>query len=159
MGRQVFGALAVAFGAMVVVGLGAGDAKAQSRSTFQDSCSEIRYATDDVGTPAIAATCLRADGVTQNQSMVAIRGISNNEGRLVGGPGVSSFQTSCRRMRVEVQGEHVVLLASCYRSNGQRVDASARLYDIENNDGNLRHRVAGNDTLVTSGGGRPRESF
>lgn len=120
---------------------------AQQPSNFQNSCQNIRYGTDTRGTPVIQASCRTKNGSVV-ESAVAIRGFHNSEGRISAGAGTSSFQNSCRNMKIAMREGHVWLDASCRTTDGQYVDSSAKIYDISNEDGTLRHRVPGNDTIV-----------
>ena len=94
------------------------------------------------------ASCLKADGKTRVNTAAALRGFENKEGRLSAGPGLSSFQKTCKDMNVEVKGEHVHLTAMCKKTSGEWVPTSTIVYDVENIDGNMRHKVAGNDKVV-----------
>jgi len=128
--------------------LSSATAFAQSASTFQKSCENIRYGVDKQGTPVALASCLKADGKTRVETAVALRGFHNMEGRLTAGAGVSTFQKTCKDMKVGFSEGQVRVNAMCKKTSGEWVSASAILYDVNNIDGQLRHRVAGNDKVV-----------
>jgi hypothetical protein len=142
--RAMFASSAIA----VVAGLMSASVFAQSASTFQDSCENIRYGVDKRGMPIALANCLKADGQTPNETAVALRGFHNNEGRLTAGAGASSFQQSCQEIQVNVRDGHVRIDASCQKSSGEWVSTSTILYDVHNNDGQLQHKVRGNDEVA-----------
>lgn len=133
---------------VISAGLSSMPAFAQTASTFQKSCNDIKYGVDKEGTPVVMASCLKKDGKTRQQTAAALRGFSNNEGRLTAGPGVSTFQKTCKDMKVETKDAHVHVSATCKKTSGEWVPASTILYDVNNIDGELRHRVAGNDKVV-----------
>ena len=139
--------LSVCISALVVAGASV-PVHAQSASTFQKTCDNIRYGVDKAGTPIVQAACLKADGKTRVESAAALRGFQNKEGRLTAGAGLSSFQKSCSDMKMEVRDGHVHLKANCKKSSGEPVPTSTILYDVSNNDGVLKHKVAGNDKVV-----------
>ena len=137
--------LTMMFGLMMIF---SGSASAQSPSTFQKTCNDIKYGVDSKGTPVVQASCLKNDGRTRVTSYAALRGFHNKEGKLYAGPGVSTFQKTCRDSSMEVKGEHVYLMSTCAKTNGEQVKTSTILYDVNNIDGQLQHRVRGNDTVV-----------
>ena len=96
--------LTMVFGLMMVF---SGSASAQSPSTFQKTCEDIKYGVDSKGTPVVQASCLEADGETRVTSYVALRGFHNKEGRLTAGPGLSTFQKTCRNSYMEVKGQQI----------------------------------------------------
>lgn len=135
---------AVAFAAV----LGSTTVFAEQPSTFQKSCNNIKYGTDKEGTPIVMASCLKVDGKTRVNTAAALRGFQNKEGSLTPAPGVSSFQKTCKDMKVEVKGDQVLLIATCKKTSGEWAGTSTFVYDIENIDGNMRHKVPGNDKVV-----------
>lgn len=137
--------LTMVFGLVMVF---SGSASAQSPSTFQKTCKDIKYGVDSKGTPVVQASCLKKDGKTRVTSYAALRGFHNNEGRLTAGAGLSTFQKTCRDSSMEVKGQHVYLMSTCAKTNGEVVKTSTILYDVNNIDGQLQHRVRGNDTVV-----------
>ena len=100
------------------------------------------------GTPIVQAGCQKADGKTRVESAAALRGFHNMEGRLSAGAGVSSFQKTCVGMKMEVRDGNVHLNANCRKTSGESVPTSTILYDVHNMDGQLKHKVAGNDRRV-----------
>lgn len=129
-------------------GFSSAPAFAQSASTFQKTCNNIKYGVDKEKTPVVMASCLKKDNKTRQETAAAIRGFSNNEGRLTAGAGVSTFQKTCKDMKVEARDDHVHLTATCKKTSGEWVPTSTILYDVDNIDGKLRHRVPGNDKVV-----------
>lgn len=123
-------------------------ASAQSASTFQQSCNNIKYGVDKAGTPIVLASCLKADSKTRVETAAALRGFENKDGRLTAGPGPSTFQKTCKDMKVEPRDGHIRLDATCQKTSGQWVKTSTILYDVNNKDGQLHHRVPGNDKVV-----------
>ena len=115
-------------------------ASAQQRSSFQDSCSNIRY-TEDGGNAMIAADCRRSNG-SVNAATVVIKGIDNTEGKLThtAGNNPSSFQRSCQNMSIQMGGPSgVMLMGSCRTSQGNYLDASTQIWDVHNMEGELKY--------------------
>ena len=137
--------LTMVFGLVMVF---SGSASAQSPSTFQKTCKDIKYGVDSKGTPVVQASCLKANGQSSVTSYAALRGFHNFEGRLTAGPGLGTFQKTCRDSSFEVKGQHVYLKSTCAKTNGEEVETSTILYDVHNKDGQLQHRVSGNDKVV-----------
>lgn len=137
--------LTMVFGLVMVF---SGSASAQSPSTFQKTCKDIKYGVDSKGTPVVQASCLKADGKSSVTSYAALRSFHNFEGRLTAGAGFATFQKTCRDSSIEVKGQHVYLKSTCAKTNGEEVETSTILYDVHNKDGQLQHRVSGNDKVV-----------
>jgi len=115
-------------------------ANAQTRSTFQDSCSKIRYGVKN-GNAMIYADCRRSNG-SVNAASVVIKGIDNQEGRLshTAGNNPSTFQGSCRNMSIALAGPSgVELRGSCRTSQGNYVNTTTAIWDVNNIDGNLKY--------------------
>lgn len=116
-------------------------ASAQQASSFQKSCTNVRYAQQG-GQAMIVADCRRKNGSMMSSS-VAIRGIDNTEGDLThtAGPrNPSTFQRSCRNMSIRMGGPSGVQLAgSCRTSQGKYLNATTEIWDIVNNDGKLQY--------------------
>ena len=137
--------LTMVFGLVMVF---SGSASAQSPSTFQKTCKDLKYGVDSKGTPVVQASCLKANGQSSVTSYAALRGFHNFEGRLTAGPGFGTFQKTCRNSSFEVKGQHVYLKSTCAKTNGEEVATSTVLYDVHNKDGQLQHRVSGHDKVV-----------
>jgi hypothetical protein len=113
----------------------------RGRSTFQDSCTDIR-----VGGATLTAQCRREDNSYSNTS-IFLRGIINDNGRLQYGRGggddsvnppsdnFASFQDSCRNIRVSV----TTLSAQCRSENGRWRDSTVEIRGITNVNGNLEY--------------------
>ncbi len=115
-------------------------ANAQSRSTFQDSCSNIRYGEAN-GNAMIYADCRRRNQ-SVNATSVVIKGIDNIEGRLshTAGNNPSTFQRSCRNMSIALAGRSgVELRGSCRTSQGNYLNTTTAIWDVNNIDGNLKY--------------------
>lgn len=110
---------------------------AHAASGFQNTCSNISFAYDS-GYATLKATCLRADG-TAEQSSLALVGISNQNGILTVGQGVSTFQKSCGNIQINATLSSVTLTAICRNSSGYSVNASVPLNNIGNNNGMLTY--------------------
>lgn len=106
-------------------------AQAQSPSTFQESCRDIRA--DGV---MLSALCRRIDG-SWNPSRIPIRGIENIDGvlRFTGAPH-STYAATC----TDIRASGAVLLASCRRVNGTWSRTSVLIPSIENINGVLRYQ-------------------
>jgi hypothetical protein len=115
-------------------------ASAQTPSTFQDSCSNIRYG-EEGGNAMIYADCRRSDG-SVNAASVVIKGIDNKEGRLshTAGNNPSTFQRTCQNMSLALAGPSgVELRGSCQTSQGNYVDTTTAIWDVNNIEGNLQY--------------------
>lgn len=123
--------------ALVLIAAAVVGVSAQEKSSFQFTCSNIdfAYAGSDA---ALVAVCLRRDG-TPNKTKVLIKGIGNQDGKLVQGGGASSFQKSCGNIQVEVDGPYVTLSALCRTISGSFNETSIPLDGISNQDGNLAY--------------------
>ncbi len=120
--------------ACLLAGLAATPAVAEN--TFQNTCSEIRFAYSG-NNPALQAVCLRVDG-TPNATSLVLEGIHNENGRLVRGTGQSTFQKSCGNIRILVDnGPNVTLSALCRMSNGSTNPTSLELHNVANHFGRL----------------------
>jgi CVNH domain len=109
----------------------AGHARAQSASSFQQSCNNIR-----VTGSTLSASCRRVDGSFNNTSIL-LKGIANNNGVLqVTGTGQSSFQDSCTD--ISVAGS--TLSANCRKIDGSFNGTSILIPGIANNNGVLVHQ-------------------
>ena len=116
---------------VVVLCFDAPSVRAQSASTFQNSCSNMSV-TGDV----LKADCRTING-SYNQTSIAIRGIENIDGTLkVTGAGASSYQLTCQN--IGVVGD--VLSASCQRINGSSQFSSLTLPGIANINGVLTYQ-------------------
>jgi hypothetical protein len=106
----------------------AGNARAQSASSFQQSCNNIQ-----VSGSTLSASCRRVDGSFNNTSIL-LRGIANNNGVLqFAGSGQSSFQDSCSD--ISVAGS--TLSANCRKMDGSFNRTSILIPGIANNNGVL----------------------
>jgi len=108
-------------------------AAAQSASTFQNSCVHI-FASGDI----LSADCRGQNGVFTRTS-IEIPGIANIDGVLQFTGDRSSFQNSCRNIRVD--GD--VLSALCRRGDGAYSPSSIEIPDIVNIDGVLQYAESG----------------
>ena len=109
----------------------AGYARAQSASSFQQSCNNIQLSGS-----TLSASCRRVDGSFNNTSIL-ITGIANNDGRLqFTGTGQSSFQDSCSD--ISVAGS--TLSANCRKMDGSFNRTSILIPGIANNNGVLVHQ-------------------
>jgi CVNH domain len=108
-----------------------------AENTFQNTCSEIRFAYDG-NNATIKAVCLRANG-TANPTSLTLQGISNQNGKLTQGTGASTFQQSCGNIQILVNnGPNATLSALCRTTSGSSVATSLSLNNISNNNGNLQ---------------------
>lgn len=105
-------------------------------STFQNTCSEIRFAYSG-NQATLNAVCLKADG-TANATSLTLQGISNQNGKLVQGGGASTFQQSCGSISILVDGPYVTLSALCRTISGASNSTSLSLDNISNMNGVLR---------------------
>lgn len=106
--------------------------KAGETSSFQASCSDADIAE---GQDVLAAQCRKMNGSMQ-ATTVRLRGIHNSDGVLVNtSQGESSFQRSCKD--VFICG--TTLMASCRMRDGKYKDASVKIEDIHNMDGQLTY--------------------
>jgi hypothetical protein len=119
-----------------VLAAGAGG-PARAASSFQNSCSQIAFAY--VGNqPAVTAICRTMAG-TVRRSWLVLSGISNQNGNLAYTGGPSSFQLTCRNMRIVVNSRTTVTLtAVCRTVSGAWIATGIGLDNIANIDGNLR---------------------
>lgn len=108
-----------------------------ANSTFQQTCSNIAFVYSG-NSPALQATCLRANG-TPNQTSLIIRGISNQNGRLAISGGASSFQQSCGNIQITVTPVAATLSAFCRTVSGASNSTTIPLDGINNNNGNLTY--------------------
>jgi CVNH domain len=109
---------------------------ALAANTFQNSCSDIRFAYQG-NSAALQAVCLKADG-TANPTSLVLQGISNQNGKLTQGTGPSTFQQSCGNIKILVDnGPVVTLSALCRTTSGSSVATSLSLNNIANNNGTL----------------------
>jgi hypothetical protein len=116
---------------VVVLCFGVHSVRAQSSSTFQNSCSNITV-TGDI----LKANCRRING-SYNDASIAIRGVENIDGTLkVTGTGASSYQLSCQN--IGIVGN--ILSATCRRINGSSQLSSLTLPGIANIDGVLTYQ-------------------
>lgn len=125
---------------VVSVCLGLASGTVMAASSFQDTCSNIRYAYYQ-NTAMLKATCLRRNG-TAKKTMLPIKGIANDNGRLVKeSNGPSSFQESCGNIQINaVDPSNVILSAFCRTMSGNSIETSIPLNGIVNRNGNLRYR-------------------
>ncbi|MFZ3351489.1 MAG: CVNH domain-containing protein [Xanthobacteraceae bacterium] len=105
-------------------------------STFQNTCSEIRFAYSG-NQATLNAVCLKADGAA-NATSLTLQGISNQNGKLVQGGGSSTFQQSCGNIAILVDGPYVTLSALCRTISGASNATSLSLDNISNMNGVLR---------------------
>lgn len=117
--------------------LGIGSAAAGS-SSFQRSCTDIRLEVDRRSV-YLSATCDNGRG-RQRGTDIELTGIHNDDGRLVRGtPGAaSSFQRSCRDIRIDASRKRVVLEATCQSRSGRWRDTRIEIEDIHNINGRLQ---------------------
>jgi hypothetical protein len=116
--------------------LGLATTPALAASTFQDTCSEIRFAYQGRNA-TLQAVCLRTDG-SPNPTSLVLQGISNQNGKLTQGSGASTFQQSCGNIQILVpNGPGVLLSALCRMTNGMANPTSLSLNNIANNNGTL----------------------
>lgn len=113
----------------------------RGRSTYQDSCRDIR-----INGANLSAQCQREDN-SYNYSSIILRDIVNNDGRLQYSRGnggnipnppsdnSASFQESCRNIRVA----QTTLSAQCRGENGRWRDSSIEIRGITNMNGNLEY--------------------
>ncbi len=104
-------------------------------NTYQNTCSEIRFAYSG-NQATIQAVCLKADG-TANATSLTLQGISNQNGKLVQGTGAATFQQSCGNIQILVTGPNTLLSALCRTTNGRSEPTSLSLNNISNNNGVL----------------------
>jgi hypothetical protein len=105
-------------------------------NTYQNTCSEIRFAYQG-GNATLQAVCLKQDG-TPNATSLVLQGISNENGKLTKGSGPSTFQKSCGNIQILSQnGPNTLLSALCRSTNGSSQPTSLSLNGIANNNGTL----------------------
>ena len=105
--------------------------RAQSPSSFQNSCSNITIS----GT-TLRASCRRIDG-TYDSTSIQINGIEKKNGSLqVTGASPSSYQKTCRD--IGVNGD--VLAATCKKIDGSWQLSSVQVPGIANINGVLKYQ-------------------
>lgn len=121
-----------------IIGLTLSTSTAFAASSFQNTCSNIEFVYMN-NTATLKAVCLKRDG-TANPTSLAIKGISNNNGKLVMGGGASSFQKSCGNIRVKAKDtKNVILKAFCRTTSGSSNKSKISLDGISNNNGSLTY--------------------
>ena len=116
--------------------LGIAATPALAENTYQNTCSEIRFAYQG-NNATIQAVCLRANG-TANPTSLVLQGISNQNGKLTQGSGASTFQQSCGNIQILINNSpNTTLSALCRATNGSSQPTSLSLNGIANNNGNL----------------------
>jgi CVNH domain len=111
-------------------------APAFAANTYQNTCSEIRFAYSG-NNATLQAVCLRANG-TANATSLTLQGISNQNGKLTQGSGAATFQQSCGNIQIFTDnGPNTTLSAICRMTNGSSIATSLSLNNIENDNGNL----------------------
>lgn len=108
-----------------------------ANSSFQQTCSNITFVYSG-NSPALQATCLRANG-TPNPTSLVIKGISNQNGRLTNSGGASTFQQSCGNIQINVTPGAATLSAFCRTTSGASNSTSIALDGIGNNNGTLSY--------------------
>ncbi|HUJ48439.1 MAG TPA: CVNH domain-containing protein [Rhizomicrobium sp.] len=123
---------------LTAIGLAAFSAAspASANSTFPYTCSNTSFQYSPTGQAAIQSTCLQANGMP-NRTILILAGISNQNGKLVQGPGASTFQQSCGSIAIMTEGPIVTLTAYCRMSNGSSNSTSLSLNNIANDNGKL----------------------
>lgn len=111
-------------------------APASAGSTYPYTCSNAIFEYSASGQATISATCLQANGMPHQTSLV-LMGISNQNGHLTQGSGNSTFQQSCGSIKLIGNGPDVTLSAYCRTSSGSSTSTSLPLNNIGNNNGNL----------------------
>lgn len=114
-------------------------APANASSTFPSTCSNTSFQYSASGQATIQSTCLMANGMPHQTSLV-LMGISNQNGKLTQGSGDSTFQKSCGSIQVLANTPNVTLSAYCRASSGQSDATSLSLNNISNNNGNLQQK-------------------
>jgi len=125
---------------LVSIGLALSAGSAFASSSFQNTCSNIKF-TYVSNMATLKATCLTRDG-SANQTTLALKGIGNNNGNLVmESRGGSTFQRSCGNIQITaVDPSKVTLSAFCRTMGGNSKKTSISLDGIENNDGSLMYK-------------------
>lgn len=124
---------------VATIGLGLSASAAFADSSFQDTCSNIRFAYIH-NAAALVAVCLTRNGMA-NRTALRIRGIGNDDGRLVYSGGESSFQRSCGNIRIIAKNSRrVVLSAFCRTRRGDSRRTRIPLDGISNDNGFLTYR-------------------
>ena len=115
-----------------VFGVSPSPAKAQTASSYQNSCNRI-----SISGATLVAACRRMDGSFDRTSIV-LRGIENIDGQLQftqpGQP--ASYAESCRHIRINGS----TLTATCRLSAGGYRRTSIAVPGISNIDGILQYR-------------------
>jgi hypothetical protein len=107
------------------------DVRAQSPSSFQNTCSNITIS----GT-TLRASCRRIDG-TYGSVSIQVKGIDNIDGRLqVTGTSPSSYQKTCRD--IGINGD--VLSATCKKVDASWQPSSVQVPGIANINGILKYQ-------------------
>lgn len=105
-------------------------------SSFQNSCSNIKWSVSENGL-RVSAQCQTQNGA-YNATSILVRGLSNENGRLVITPGEStSFQHSCRSININPYTNQVTLSAICKTRTGSDNQTDIELTNIENRNGKL----------------------
>jgi hypothetical protein len=115
--------------------LAAAMSPALAQNSFQNTCSEFRFAYSG-SNPTFQAVCLKTDG-TPNATSLTLEGIQNDNGILKQGTGASEFQKSCGSIQILVDGPDVTLAALCKSRSGQHNSTSLPLNNISNDNGKL----------------------
>ena len=110
---------------------------ANAASSFQYTCSNIGFSYVNADA-TLQAVCLRSDG-TPHSSTLVLKGISNQNGKLVQGGGSSTFQQSCGSIEILVAGGSVKLAAMCRTRSGSFNSTTLALNGISNNNGTLTY--------------------
>jgi hypothetical protein len=118
--------------------LAAAMSPALAQNSFQNTCSEFRFAYSGAN-PTLQAVCLRTDGGPSATSLV-LQGIQNDNGVLKQGTGEGAFQKSCGSIQILVDGPDVTLAALCKTRSGQYNSTSLPLNNIDNNNGKLEQK-------------------
>ena len=109
---------------------------ASANSTFPYSCSNTKFQYSLAGQPVIQSTCLGTDGAHHETGLV-LQGITNQNGKLTQGTGLSAFQRSCGSIAVMTEGPIVTLIAYCRTNSGSYNSTSLSLNNIVNDNGKL----------------------
>jgi len=109
---------------------------ANANSTFPYTCSNTSFQYTSTGLATIQSTCLQSNGMP-HQTTLLLKGIGNQNGKLVQGTGNSTFQQSCGSIALMIEGPIVTLTAYCRMSNGSSNSTSLSLNNIANDNGKL----------------------
>lgn len=103
-------------------------------STFQNTCPQMFVS---LPRPLLSGSCLRNDK-SNTWAAYELRGIANEDGALrVVDDQISTFQKSCRDIKLAITPEAVILTAICKRISGQEIPAALPITGISNRDGEL----------------------